>query len=158
VLIPVLDNNKHYWVDQQEIEKLLRRGKGWLESHPQKETIAKRYLAHQRNLTREALAQLVEETSDPDEDQLEHDQEEQKVERPLSLHDQRLDKVLETLKRSGAHRVIDLGCGEGRLLQLLLKEKQFTEILGMDVAISSLERAKSRLRWERMPTKQAERI
>jgi len=158
VLIPVLDNNKHYWVDKQEIDKLLRRGKGWLESHPEKELITKRYLAHQWSLTREALAQLVDESADPDEDQLEHDKEEEKVERPLSLHDQRLAKVTETLKASGAHRVIDLGCGEGRLLQLVLKEKQFTEILGMDVAFSVLGRAQSRLRLERLAPKQAERI
>lgn len=158
VLIPVLDNNKHYWVAQDEIKKLLLRGKGWLESHPQKEIITRRYLAHQRNLTREALAQLVEESDDPDEEAIEKDAEEERVERPLSLHEQRLHTVLQTLKDAGAHRVIDLGCGEGRLLTLLLKEKQFKEIVGMDVAISSLERAQSWLKVDRMPTKQAERI
>lgn len=158
VLIPVLDNNKHYWVAQDEIQKLLRRGKGWLESHPQKELITRRYLAHQHNLTREALAQLVDETEDPDQDAVEKDQEEEKVERPLSLHEQRLHTVLGALKTSGAHRVLDLGCGEGRLLKLLIKEKQFTEIVGMDVAISSLERAKSYLKFDWLAPKQQERI
>jgi 3' terminal RNA ribose 2'-O-methyltransferase Hen1 len=30
VLVPVLDNKKHYWVGEDEIEKLLKRGEGWL--------------------------------------------------------------------------------------------------------------------------------
>lgn len=158
VLIPVIDNNKHYWVTQDEIKKLLLRGKGWLESHPQKELITSRYLAHQKSLTREALAQLVEESDDPDLEAIEKDAEEERVERPLSLHDQRLHRVAETLKQAGAHRVVDLGCGEGRLLSLLMKERQFQEILGMDVSVTSLERAAGRMKLERLPSKQAERI
>lgn len=160
VLIPVIDNNKHYWVDEQEVEKLLRRGKGWLESHPEKELITKRYLANQRNLTRLALAHLAEEEgdSDPDARAEQNNEEEQQVEKKISLHDQRLDTVRDALLASGAHRVVDLGCGEGRLLQILMKEKQFTEIVGMDVVYSILERAKARLRMDRLPPKQAERL
>jgi 3' terminal RNA ribose 2'-O-methyltransferase Hen1 len=56
VLIPVLDNEKHYWVAQDEIEKLLRRGEGWLPQHPEKDLIVSRYLKRQRHLTREALS------------------------------------------------------------------------------------------------------
>ena len=44
VLVPVLDAEKHYWIGQDEVEKLLRKGEGWLGSHPHKETIVKRYL------------------------------------------------------------------------------------------------------------------
>ncbi|MBN9504100.1 MAG: 3' terminal RNA ribose 2'-O-methyltransferase Hen1 [Armatimonadetes bacterium 55-13] len=160
VLIPVLDNNKHYWVGEDEVQKLLRRGKGWLESHPEKELISKRYLAHQRNLTRLALAHLSEAEGDPDPDAQveEKNAEEEKVERKLSLHEQRLSTVFAALKASGAHRVIDLGCGEGKLLTLLLKDKQFTEIVGVDVVFSVLERAKSWLRLDRLPSKQLKRI
>ena len=39
------------------------------------------------------------------------------------------------MRASGAKRVLDLGCGEGRLLRELMKEKQFEEIVGMDVSI-----------------------
>jgi 3' terminal RNA ribose 2'-O-methyltransferase Hen1 len=158
VLIPVVDNTKHYWVAQDEIEKLLRRGKGWLESHPSKHAITSRYLAHQKSLTREALAQLVDESDDPDEEAVEKDAEEQRIERPLSLHEQRLHRVVEVLKESGANRVVDLGCGEGKLLSLLMKQKQFQEILGMDVAIAALSRAKSNLKLDRLPPMQAQRI
>jgi hypothetical protein len=57
VLIPVLDDQKHYWVSAPEIEKLLKRGEGWLATHPDRELIARRYLARQASLTREALRQ-----------------------------------------------------------------------------------------------------
>jgi len=34
VLIPVLDDTKHYWVGPDEIDRLLRRGGEWLAGHP----------------------------------------------------------------------------------------------------------------------------
>ncbi len=58
--------------------------------------------------------------------------------------------MLGALKGSGAKRVLDLGCGEGRLVQLLIGERQFEEILAMDVSVRSLEIAVRRLRYERM--------
>ena len=76
----------------------------------------------------------------------------------MSLNEQRLGTVLGVLKGSGAARVLDLGCGEGRLLKLLLAEKQFSEIVGMDVAHRSLEVAARRLRLERLPDWQKHRI
>ena len=54
--------------------------------------------------------------------------------------------------------MLDLGCGEGRLLRGLLKEKQFHEIVGMDVAFRSLENARDKLRLDRLPPLQAQRI
>ncbi|MCU1322244.1 MAG: Methyltransferase type 12 [Acidobacteriaceae bacterium] len=64
VLIPVLDNGKHYWVGDDEIEKLLKRGEGWLGQHPERDLIVSRYLKRQRHLQREALARLLEESSE----------------------------------------------------------------------------------------------
>ena len=58
VLIPVLDDDKHYWVGDDEVQKLLRFCAGWLEDHPARELIAARYLKHRRDLTRSALTQL----------------------------------------------------------------------------------------------------
>ncbi len=159
VLVPVLDDDKHYWVGDDEVEKLIRRGEGWLASHPEREAIASRYLKHQRSLARQALEQLMaEEVPEPDEVEHAHAREEAEVEKGISLNEQRIGSVLAALKQSGARRVLDLGCGEGRLLRVLLKEKSFDEIVGVDVSHRALEVASSRLRLERLADKQRERV
>ena len=160
VLIPVLDNEKHYWVDSDEIDKLLRSGEGWLQDHPAKEEIAKRYLRNQRNLTREALARLAVDEGEPDPDarDIENQEAEEKVEKPISLHQARLKEVFEALKTSGAKRVLDLGCGEGRLLGMLLPYAGFEEVVGVDVSYWSLEKAQQRLRLDRMPERVAKKL
>jgi 3' terminal RNA ribose 2'-O-methyltransferase Hen1 len=159
VLVPVLDNDKHYWVGEDEMEKLLRHGEGWLAAHPEREMIADRYLKHQRSLAREALARLVEEESaEPDPLEAQPEREEEAVERPIRLNDQRQGTVLAVVKQSGAKRVLDLGCGEGRLLRSFLEDPGFEEIVGMDVSYRSLEAAQERLRLDRLPPRQRARI
>jgi 3' terminal RNA ribose 2'-O-methyltransferase Hen1 len=158
VLIPVLDNDKHYWVGDDEVEKLLRNGEGWLNAHPERELIAQRYLKHRRTLVNDALDRLAEDDPDANEREHVHEEEEQKVEEKISLNQQRLGTVLAVLKQTGAKRVVDLGCGEGRLLQGLLKEKQFEEIVGMDVSYRALEIAADRLKLDRLPALQKKRI
>jgi 3' terminal RNA ribose 2'-O-methyltransferase Hen1 len=159
VLIPVLDDRKHYWVGEDEVEKLLRRGEGWLEAHPARDEIVSRYLVHQRGLVRDAIARLTAEEQ-PEEEAVaaKKDEQEASIERPIRLNERRLDAVVDVLKTSGATRVLDLGCGEGKLLLRLLAHPQFTEILGMDVAIRVLEQAESRLKLDRLAPKQRERI
>lgn len=159
VLLPVLDDAKHYWVSRDEIEKLLRRGEGWLRDHPENELITRRYLRHQPRLAREALARLLEEDqSDPDTAVQLHDQEEEAVEKPIRLREQRMQAVLGTLREAGANRVLDLGCGDGRLLQAMLRDGSFERIVGVDVSYAALERASRRLRLQEMSPKQRERI
>jgi 3' terminal RNA ribose 2'-O-methyltransferase Hen1 len=159
VLIPVLDDEKHYWVGPDEVDKLLRHGDGWLGSHPERDTIARRYLRHRRSLVDAAVARLVaDEEPEIDEVEQKRDAEEATLERSLSLNEQRLSTVLAALKGSGATRVVDLGCGEGRLLELLLDERQFAEIVGMDVSYRALEIAADRLRLDRLPPMQRERL
>jgi 3' terminal RNA ribose 2'-O-methyltransferase Hen1 len=159
VLIPVLDDKKHYWVSEAEIQKLLHRGEGWLPAHPERELIASRYLARQASLTREALRQLVaDEDPEPDETEVAHDAEEAAVEERLSLADHRLGAVLAALRAAGAGRVLDLGCGEGRLLAALVKDHAFTEIVGVDGSARSLEIAARRLHLERANERQRERL
>jgi 3' terminal RNA ribose 2'-O-methyltransferase Hen1 len=151
VLVPVLDDEKHYWVGDAEVEKLLRNGEGWLAQHPERELITGRYLKYQRSLAREALARLVgDEEAEPDPDK--------RPERQPGLHDERLAAVAAALKATGARRVLDLGCGEGKLLRLLLAERQFEQIIGLDVSYRSLETARDRLDLERLPTAQRARI
>jgi 3' terminal RNA ribose 2'-O-methyltransferase Hen1 len=160
VLIPVLDNEKHYFVGQEEVEKLLRHGEGWLATHPEKELITTRYLKYRPELKNEALTQLAAlvPVEIEAESEAQADAEEATVEAKISLHTQRLQAVLDMLKASGAQRVLDVGCGEGRLLQLLWKESQFRNIVGMDVSIRALEMAKVRLRYDRIPENQRERL
>lgn len=147
VLIPVLDDDKHYWVGDEEIEKLMRHGEGWLNAHPAREQIANRYLKRQRRLTRIAVAQLAEEDNiDPDAIELYHQQEEEVLEGRISLNEQRLAAVIEVVKASGHKRVVDLGCGEGKLVQLLLKESSIEQITGVDVSYRALEIARERLK------------
>jgi 3' terminal RNA ribose 2'-O-methyltransferase Hen1 len=159
VLVPVLDDDKHYFVGEDEVEKLLQRGEGWLQNHPERETIIHRYLKRRRSLARAATQQLLQSEGIEDDEQAEiRDAEEAQIEKPLSLHQQRLDAVLGVLRASGAARVLDLGCGEGRLLRALLKEKQFAEIVGMDVSHRTLEMAKDKLKLERLPEMQRARL
>ncbi len=160
VLIPVFDNFKHYYVGQEELEKLLKHGEGWLSSHPKREAITHRYLKYRHSLAREALARLAEQDDQPAEGLVEARSggREESLEKPISLNEQRLGMVAAALKATGAKRVVDLGCGEGKLLRELLKEKQFEEIVGMDVAFRSLEIAKDRLRFDDMPARQQSRI
>jgi 3' terminal RNA ribose 2'-O-methyltransferase Hen1 len=161
VLVPVFDNAKHYFVGEDELEKLLAKGSGWLAGHPEKEEITRRYLRFRPSLYRQALARLMQEErpSEADADELRPaDRAEEVLERPLSLNEQRLGAVLVAIRASGARRVLDLGCGEGKLLRELLKDKQFEEIVGLDVSIRSLETAHDRLRLDRMPEKQAARL
>ena len=157
VLIPVLDNEKHYWVANDEIEKLLKRGEGWLGAHPEKDLIVSRYLKRQHNLAREALSRVLADES-PESEAEETAPERQDQERAPSLHQQRLQTVFDFIRNTGAKRVVDLGCGEGKLLRLLLADKQFESILGMDVSWRSLEFAKEKLRLDEMPERQGSRI
>lgn len=159
VLIPVMDNDKHYWVGDAEVEKLLRHGEGWLKEHPERELIANRYLKHRRQLAEAALARLIEEEDVEGDETAEPTATlEEEIEKPISLAEQRIGSVLAALRSCGAKRVLDLGCGEGRLLRELLKDKQFSKIVGMDVSHRALEAAARRLRLENLPAMQRERI
>jgi 3' terminal RNA ribose 2'-O-methyltransferase Hen1 len=159
VLVPVLDDRKHYWVGDDEVEKLLRRGEGWLERHPARDDIVSRYLVHQRGLVRDAIARLTaEEQPEEETAAAQKDEQEAAVERTISLNERRLDAVFDVLKASGAARVLDLGCGEGKLLRRLLADNQFSEIVGMDVASRTLDLAESRLKLDRIAPRQRERV
>ena len=158
VLVPVLDDDKHYWVGDDEVEKLLRHGEGWLAAHPERDSIARRYLKHRRGLVREALARLVEEEGgEPESDDSKH-AEEAALEEGLSLNEQRLQAVVAVLCELGASRVLDLGCGEGKLLRELVRNRRFTEVVGMDVSYRALEKTQQRLGLDRMGESQRKRI
>ncbi|MYT28143.1 3' terminal RNA ribose 2'-O-methyltransferase Hen1 [Streptomyces sp. MspMP-M5] len=164
VLLPVLDDAKHYWVTPDEVDKLLRAGEGWLEHHPEQQLIVGRYLARRWSLAREAMARLeLERLADVDDAAVEEidnavDEETDTEEKPVPLAVRRREAVLDVLRSSGAARVLDLGCGQGQLVGALLKEGQFIEIVGMDVSMRALHAAGRRLRLDRMPERQSRRV
>jgi 3' terminal RNA ribose 2'-O-methyltransferase Hen1 len=160
VLLPVLDESKHYWQSSDEVDKLLRSGGDWLAGHPEQALIARRYLGRRNSLTRMALARLAE-LGDDAEEALDPDSEEeaaQPEERRVPLNEQRHAAVLRVLTAAGVASVIDLGCGPGQFLARLVKERSFTRVAGADVSTRALSAAARRLRLDRMGERQAERI
>ncbi|MEM7396879.1 MAG: 3' terminal RNA ribose 2'-O-methyltransferase Hen1, partial [Verrucomicrobiota bacterium] len=158
VLIPVLDNEKHYWVAEDEIEKLLRKGESWLADHPHQELIVNRYLRHRRRYTEAALARMNPEEGDPDETTAQQDTAEAVVEERISLNQQRIDAVTGVVHQFEPASLIDLGCGEGRYLKAFLQQASLRRIVGMDVSWRVLEIARERMKFDRMPERQQERI
>lgn len=174
VLLPVLDDAKHYWVSADEVDKLLRAGDGWLADHPQQQVITSRYLARRRSLTQEAMQRLelvrLADADDTDVDDIdnavdaESDTEESDTEardtddKPVPLAVLRREAILAALTAAGAGRVLDLGCGQGQLVQALLKDTRFTEIAGVDVSMRALTVASRRLKLDRMGERQADRV
>ncbi|MEV6275054.1 3' terminal RNA ribose 2'-O-methyltransferase Hen1 [Nocardia sp. NPDC051832] len=173
VLLPVLDGAKHYWLAADEVDKLIRTASGWLGEHPERAWITRRYLARRQSLVRTALARLAE-VDDVDPEQLDAVEDtgesngsadpteasavHEAATRTPSLAVARRAAVRAALHEAGAHRVLDLGCGEGVLLRELLSDRMFTEIVGVDVSMRALNIAKRRLRLERMPERMAQRL
>ncbi|MEW1719068.1 3' terminal RNA ribose 2'-O-methyltransferase Hen1 [Streptomyces sp. NPDC093109] len=203
VLLPVLDDSKHYWVAPDEVDKLLRAGEGWLAEHPERQLIADRYLARRRTLTRQAAERLalvrLAEADDIEVEALDNAVEDTPVEdstgedstgedttgglttggltsggltsgadttgqeavpepKEPSLADQRRAAILAALRDSGASTVLDLGCGQGQLVQALLKDPRYTRVLGLDVSTRALTVAARRLKLDRMGERQAARV
>ncbi|MGW0535188.1 3' terminal RNA ribose 2'-O-methyltransferase Hen1 [Streptomyces sp. NPDC003032] len=164
VLLPVLDDAKHYWVSADEVDKLLRAGEGWLADHPEQQLITSRYLARRWSLTREARERLelvrLADADDTDVDEVDNavDEESDTDEKPVPLAVRRREAILAALTAAGAGRVLDLGCGQGQLVQALLKDARFTEIVGVDVSMRALTVASRRLKLDRMGERRAERV
>ncbi|MCW2872990.1 3' terminal RNA ribose 2'-O-methyltransferase Hen1 [Actinacidiphila oryziradicis] len=164
VLLPVLDDAKHYWVSPEEVDKLLRAGEGWLADHPEQKLITSRYLSRRWGLARQAMERLeLLRLAESDDTQIEEidnavDETIDTDEKPVPLAVQRRDAIIDALRGAGASRVLDLGCGQGQLVQALLKDVRFTEIVGVDVSMRALTVASRRLRLEQRGERQAERV
>jgi 3' terminal RNA ribose 2'-O-methyltransferase Hen1 len=160
VLLPVLDEAKHYWQGPDEVDKLLRSGEGWLAAHPDKDLITRRYLGRRAGLTRVALARLAE-LGDEVDDAVEPAEDEEMVQpadKRVPLNAQRHDAVLGALLALGASSVIDLGCGPGQFLERLVKTPSLSRVGGSDVSARSLQYAARRLHLDRMSERQSERV
>lgn len=153
VLLPVLDGNKHYWVAEDEVDKLLRAGEGWLGAHPDRELITTRYLMRRRPLVESALSRLA------DVEEVEPEELDNALAEPrISLAVQRREAIVDQLRQAGARTVLDLGCGDGALLRALLEHPEFTGIQGVDVSARALAIAARKLRLDRMPDRQRDRL
>jgi len=150
VLVPVLDNDKHYYIAQQDIDVLMAKGAGWLDEHPMRDFITRRFFKNIKSLANQALLRLLGEEAYAERSATSNTH--------VRLHQLRLDQAYQRLKHSGATSVIDLGCGEGKLMRLLIKDGQFKKIAGMDVAFSELQRAKENLHLDEASPMMRERI
>ncbi|GAA1492821.1 3' terminal RNA ribose 2'-O-methyltransferase Hen1 [Curtobacterium herbarum] len=171
VLLPVLDDAKHYWVGDDEVGTLLRRGEGWLAGHPLRELITTRSLAHQRSLVDDATGRLlgldgaagdggavVGGAGDTAVDEVSADDDGTTAPPETPLYRRRAEAVLTALADVQAHTVADVGCGEGALLRHLFADRSFTTIIGTDVAPRELARAERRLRLDDVSDEQRARV
>jgi 3' terminal RNA ribose 2'-O-methyltransferase Hen1 len=158
VLLPVLDDAKHYWVSTDEVDKLIRAGGDWLAGHPARDLIARRYLSHRTRLTRSALARLAEaDDTEPEElDNAVTEDDADQTRKPLAV--QRREAILAVLREQNAKRVGDFGCGSGVLTRALLAEKQIETVVAVDVSARALQLAARDLNLDRMPDRQRERL
>ncbi|NDU74070.1 3' terminal RNA ribose 2'-O-methyltransferase Hen1 [Actinomadura sp. DSM 109109] len=169
VLLPVLDDSKHYWMAPDEVDKLIRAGEGWLAAHPDRGAITRRYLANRGGLVRSALGRLADAEDAPDEELDPVEVEEEgpapeegredaaPEEESVSLAELRLRSVVRALHDEDARRVIDLGCGSGKLLARLAGDEFFSEVAGSDVSYRALGHASRRLRLDR-PRRDGDRV
>ena len=169
VLLPVLDDAKHYWVSTEEVDKLVRAGGSWLASHPLRDLITRRYLRHRRALTQSALARLAEadDALPTDLDNAVPNTEGPSLESPspegtspegTSLSAQRREAVMAVLRERGARRVGDLGCGSGALVRDLLAERGIDHVIAADVSARALQLAARDLRVEQLADGQRARL
>jgi 3' terminal RNA ribose 2'-O-methyltransferase Hen1 len=157
VLLPVLDDSKHYWVSTDEVDKLLRAGAGWLNDHPERELITRRYLRHRRELVLSAVGRLAE-VDDVAPERLDNAVPDEPQDRPAPLAQLRIAAVIAALAAENASSVVDLGCGEGALLRELLRDPAFSKVVGVDVSHRALELATRGLHLDRMPDTQRSRL
>lgn len=155
VLIPVFDRNKHYYVSEDEIDKLISHSEDWLADHPARNKIIYRYFAKKKSYAYQVISRLEEAEIPEIPENQEISENQENSENPeiakKSLNQQRLERVLQEVLQSGAESVIDLGCGECRLTKMLLEQQQIRHVSACDVSVRELEKAKQRLHYDRMP-------
>ena len=148
VLLPAMDGGrKHYWVDESEVDKLLRAGgatgddgaeePGWLATHPERSWITRRFLDRRERYVRTVLERLRE-AEEPLGAQNEDDPAVE--ERGPDLAEQRAGAVLSVLRSEQAESVLDLGCGSGEFLTRLTHEPALRRLTGVDVSAGALAR------------------
>jgi len=124
ILIPVMDDYKHYFIDEAERERLENYGEGWLETHPMREFIYKKALR---------FKQLY----------MSEEENEQKVNKP-SLNTRRYETIADAVTALKPKTVIDMGAGEGKLSMLLAQIDSITNLYSVDPSNHALARMQKR--------------
>ena len=163
LLLPVLDAKKHYFMDKTEVDKLMSKGEGWLANHPEKDWIVRSSLGRKPSLMREALEQLanIEESLEAEENTVDEAfiaPEESATEPKESLHTKRHNRIVERVREIKPQSLVDLGCGDGKLLRQLIKVQGLNRILGMDVSYFEIEKAERALHLDEASPHIRERI
>ena len=130
VLIPVLDNYKHYYIDEKEIEKLERYGEGWLENHPLRDFI------YRKSLRFKELYSQVESQKPAGEPEVQV--------KKARLNELRYEKIAETVSQLKPESVVDFGSGEGKLSERLGLIAGVREILAVEPSQSAAVKAAAR--------------
>jgi 3' terminal RNA ribose 2'-O-methyltransferase Hen1 len=135
VLIPVLDDYKHYFIDEREVEKLERYGEGWLEFHPLADLIIKRSLRF-----RDVIAKSNFKVSDEKDLNFRN-----KAPSKPRLNDMRYEAIVKQVQSlTNKSTVIDMGAGEGKLSVQLGFIPGIQEILAVEPSQREHIRAKER--------------
>ena len=129
VLIPVIDNYKHYFIDEKEIEKLERYGEGWLENHPMRDYI------YRQSLRFKELYDTIE-NKKPDE--------QVKKVKKVRLNELRYEKIAATVSKMKPKTIVDFGSGEGKLSELLGFVEGVQEVLAVEPSQSATLKALKR--------------
>lgn len=153
ILVPSLDIDKHYFVSENEIDKLERYGEPWIQSHPFKEEIISRYMIKMKSLYNQAVKRLLE-----DSDEKEEEKDIEKLNTKLKLNKLRMNAVVEAILNTNTSKIIDLGCGEGKLIGKIINNNHINKITGVDISYSQLERAKKRLRLDELAPNRRDKV
>lgn len=149
VLLPVLDPSRHYFYDESEARKLFDKGGEWLKGHSSRDLIISRYLSKSKELREYArqlfgnfqekkdLEELISETEEMMRDWEDPDDN--------SPHRQRHNRIVADVAIWNARKVIDLGCGEGRLLERLVRIAPDMRVVGIEPSAREIERARKKL-------------
>jgi 3' terminal RNA ribose 2'-O-methyltransferase Hen1 len=140
--------SKNESATKEVAERLLRVSGTWLADHPMRNKLVWRYLSYDRALASDVMDKLACTTSeDTASDGATSDDatDAEPKAKHVPLHTQVLDTVSAIIRESGCTSVLDAGCGDGKLVRLLLGIEQVERIGAADVSATSLRRLQSKL-------------
>ncbi|MFC4100784.1 3' terminal RNA ribose 2'-O-methyltransferase Hen1 [Paenibacillus xanthanilyticus] len=149
ILMPVLDDYKHYFIGEAEVEKLERYGEGWLEAHPQRELIVKRTLRfadviERYEANREPAREEQNGAAEPAAEAASLADGAEPAPK-VRLNEQRYQAICETVQGLEHKRtVVDFGSGEGKLSARLAELAGVQEVMAVEPSAIARKRAADR--------------